>query len=397
MSFEGKKGKSQQIAERLETEIISGKLQPGCRMKSVREIADSFSVSLCSVQVALETLEEKGLIERKRGSGTFIREHNMTKDNTVYFLVPTASHITSKYEECITHRRLMYGAICAAAPGQLVQPIAVSRVNVRNLGENPELIDWEAIKRIPPGANVFVDCLWYKDIIPFLAERSVRGLLLAHQYEQECPEIFKTIHDAGWSIITLDRFTAIQRVLEYLHSMGRRKIVALKAYEMQPGHPFRRGFISGYEKCGMAFRDDFFQECPSEKWDSIENVILELWEKTKFDAMVSCIPDLACTVLNTLTKKLGLKVPDDVALMAFRDMPEYLETEPQISAFEFPLVDVGAEIINVFNSKNGGPKDTRFHASIIERGSTIKGLNGLLTRRFMPELLSHDKKITELI
>lgn len=396
MRFERKKGKSQQIAERIETEIVSGKLQPGSRMKSVREIAENFSVSLCSVQVAMEALEEKGLIERKRGSGTFIREHNMTRDNTVYFLVPSAAHITLKYDTSIMLRRLLYGATYSALPGQLVQPIAVCKSDIPDLSKNPEAIDWVTLKRIPPGGNVFISSLWYREIIPFLAERSVRGVFLASQYEQEYPETCKIIQEAGWDIITLDRFTAIQRTVEYLHLLGKNRIAAIKHYENEPGHPFRRGFIAGYKKRNIPFNDDFFKECSSEKLETIENIILELREKTEFDALILCIPDLINQVFNVLTKKIGLKIPEDAAIISFGDIPEYLELSPQISAFDFPWVDVGTEIINIFNSKSQSLKDTRFHASIIERASTVKGLTGPLLQTFMPEVAPVGRKIPEL-
>ena len=396
MDFEREKGKSQQIAERVEAEIISGKLQPGSRMKSVRELAGNFSVSLRSVQIALDLMEEKGFIERRRGSGTFIKKNNLKKDNTVYFLVPHPSHITLKYESNVFLRRLIYGAVSAAIPGQLIQSIPVSKTNVPVLGDNPGAIDWETLKRIPPGANVFISSTWYRDIIPFLAERSVRGVFLSIQYDQEYPEMCKIIQNAEWDIITLDRLTAMQRVVEYLHSLGRRKIVALKYYGNQPEHPLKKGFISGYKNCGMDFREDFFQEIALHEKDSLENIITKLWEKTKFDALVSCVPDTINPVFGTITKKIGLKIPDDAALIAFRDMPEYLELGPRISAFEFPLADVGAELINIFSSKNHNTKDTRFQASIIERGSTVKGLAGSLNQAFMPELLSANRKIMEV-
>jgi GntR family transcriptional regulator len=62
-----------QIAESIRRRIRSGKLRPGEQLESERQISGNFGVSLMTVRQALQGLEEEGLIERKHGSGTFVR------------------------------------------------------------------------------------------------------------------------------------------------------------------------------------------------------------------------------------------------------------------------------------------------------------------------------------
>ncbi len=63
----------QQLAELLSGEIASGVLAPGGRLPSEPELARRHSIGRPTVRQATEVLVQRGLIERRRGSGTFVR------------------------------------------------------------------------------------------------------------------------------------------------------------------------------------------------------------------------------------------------------------------------------------------------------------------------------------
>lgn len=61
-----------QIEEQLCVSIATGEIKPSDRLPSVRELAVSASVNPNTVQKALESLEQKGLLSSVRGSGWFV-------------------------------------------------------------------------------------------------------------------------------------------------------------------------------------------------------------------------------------------------------------------------------------------------------------------------------------
>jgi len=63
-----------QLIECLKIYIISGKLEPGKRIPSVRDLALLIKVNPNTVQKALEKLEEMKLIYTKRTNGKFVTE-----------------------------------------------------------------------------------------------------------------------------------------------------------------------------------------------------------------------------------------------------------------------------------------------------------------------------------
>jgi GntR family transcriptional regulator len=64
----------QQLAELLVREISNGSLAPGARVPSELELARRHEIGRPTVRQATELLVQRGLVERRRGSGTYVRE-----------------------------------------------------------------------------------------------------------------------------------------------------------------------------------------------------------------------------------------------------------------------------------------------------------------------------------
>src|SRR5881296_1695633 len=62
----------QRIQSAIRKRIDSGQLQPGDAVASERDLAKMHQVSLMTARHALATLEHEGLVERRRGIGTFV-------------------------------------------------------------------------------------------------------------------------------------------------------------------------------------------------------------------------------------------------------------------------------------------------------------------------------------
>lgn len=63
-----------QIAESLLDNIESGKLVPGDRLLSERELSERLGVNRLTLRRAFRVLEDQGLLTRRRGSGTYVAE-----------------------------------------------------------------------------------------------------------------------------------------------------------------------------------------------------------------------------------------------------------------------------------------------------------------------------------
>lgn len=75
IDFKSTKGIFQQIADNLCHQILEGKLTPGERVPSVRELAAEFEVNRNTLLRTYSMLEDAGVIVNKRGIGFFVSEN----------------------------------------------------------------------------------------------------------------------------------------------------------------------------------------------------------------------------------------------------------------------------------------------------------------------------------
>lgn len=72
MKFEDNLPIYYQIEQQLYYDIVLGKLQPGEKMQSVRQLALDFTVNINTAQHVLSNMQDKGIIYSKRGLGSFV-------------------------------------------------------------------------------------------------------------------------------------------------------------------------------------------------------------------------------------------------------------------------------------------------------------------------------------
>lgn len=63
-----------QLAQRLERDIVQGRYRPGQRLPAEREFAQSLGASRSALREALGQLAERGLVQRRHGSGTWVSD-----------------------------------------------------------------------------------------------------------------------------------------------------------------------------------------------------------------------------------------------------------------------------------------------------------------------------------
>jgi len=71
-----------QIAAVMRAAIRTGELAPGERLPSGRELATQYGVALMTIQKALATLRDEGLVHSYRGRGTFVHGGKALPDSS---------------------------------------------------------------------------------------------------------------------------------------------------------------------------------------------------------------------------------------------------------------------------------------------------------------------------
>lgn len=76
-----------QIKQHLYRQIVTGKLSPGKKIPSVRELAVQLTVNVNTVQRALQQMNSEGILYTKRGEGNFVTEDTEMLEETKKMLI----------------------------------------------------------------------------------------------------------------------------------------------------------------------------------------------------------------------------------------------------------------------------------------------------------------------
>src|SRR5215510_11061201 len=90
------------IQNAIRTRIESLELQPGTAVASERELARLHKVSLMTARHALAGLEREGLVERRRGSGTFVAPPKIHFNKLMSFTEQMASRGLAGYSRILS-------------------------------------------------------------------------------------------------------------------------------------------------------------------------------------------------------------------------------------------------------------------------------------------------------
>lgn len=74
------------MVDHLESLIATGVYKSGDRIPSLREISEKYTISMGSVRRGIKLLEDKGLLEFRHGSGTYVAPRRVKSDTTDDFL-----------------------------------------------------------------------------------------------------------------------------------------------------------------------------------------------------------------------------------------------------------------------------------------------------------------------
>lgn len=127
-----------QVVDLLKQEILDGKLIPGSKLPTERELSERFGVSRTVIREATKSLEQSGLIVVQPGRGTFVvnQTHTALKDTIGLMMDSRAS--TTSIAQMIEFREILEPGIAAlaaknATPREILEMQAAVEIMDANL------------------------------------------------------------------------------------------------------------------------------------------------------------------------------------------------------------------------------------------------------------------------
>lgn len=131
------------------------------------------------------------------------------------------------------------------------------------------------------------------------------------------------------------------------------------------------GFITQMQECGFKVTKDNVVVGYESEEQLYEGFRLRLQNGLKVDGIVGRNDSLACTAM-TAAMSVGLRVPEDVAVIGFDNSRLCSYISPRLSSVELNKPAIATEILNAFEHMlaGQGPVEKRLQAQLIEREST---------------------------
>ena len=190
-------------------------LPPGSCLPSENAMAARFKTARMTASLAFQMLEKENLIERHRGSGSFVKGKR-----TITFLLPTSGFLSLfGHDEGIIRMQLEGIRRAACEHGLTVETMVASSVN------RPEMINVRQLEHLDSSSMVIVSP-WYVHCFRILLEHRCRVAWITNQSS------FNGYHSyiRDWFKLEADRLDAMREIIRYLYQAGSRKIALASAH-----------------------------------------------------------------------------------------------------------------------------------------------------------------------
>ena len=352
--------KHRQIYAALRRDIQSGRLADGARLPSEAELGQTFGASRITVGRAMRDLQVAGLIERRAGSGTFVRGTRSPAALTFGLLIPDLGETE------------IFEPMCQ---GMMASPLAQAHALIWGSPGNAE----------SKAERAWLLCRQYID-------RRVAGVFFAPLEgiaEQDAvnTRILSALDAARIPVVLLDR-TALPYPDRGTHDLvgidNRRAGFVVTAHLLALGCR-RVGFVArphaaatvaareaGYREAVFAGGLDAARDLIA-RLDPLDDNAVNAWIATARPDAIVCANDRTAAHLMPVLLRLGYAIPGDIRIVGIDDV-EYASLLPvPLTTLRQPTRAIGDAALSVMLDRVARrdlpPRDVLLHCELIVRES----------------------------
>jgi GntR family transcriptional regulator, arabinose operon transcriptional repressor len=300
------------ILQALQAQIASGKFKADQRLPSENELALRFKVSRPTAARAIRELANLGLIERRVGSGTFLRTSSAARSSqrTFGLLVPGLGNTEILDPICNEITRLAQASHASVLWGDPSNSQRASNAD-------------EALRLCRLYIDRHIDGVFFAPI-EIGSNRQKVNLQIASAFSNaNIPTILldRDVLDfpdrSNFDLVGIDNFHAGLTLANHVISLGHRRL----GFLARPDHPSTTdlrlaGCREAAARNAVSSKDlKFFSGNPSDA-----GFVRRMLSSPGLDAVICSNDMTAALLMQTLTSALGLTLPRDLAIAGFDDV-----------------------------------------------------------------------------
>jgi len=353
--------KYHEIYDYLRERILTGTYGEGSKIPTQRQLADKFGVSRPTVARALHDLETDGILVSRQGAGTFVPQQQYAKTGLLGLITINSpgqiGRMADEISEIVQEKGygLLWGSkwpegfdsiinhsekLC-----ELYRSRGVAGVFFTPLSENPE------------------QALLNKDIVERIYKAGIQIVLLDRDI---CDYPYRSQFD----LVGIDNFNAGLEITRHLLDLGYERIEFVSNPMYASTISARvAGFKHAFAERGLKATNKWVHLVDLLKQEEVE----DLMNKTQAQAFV-CVNDSVAGELMQYFKRLGIRVPEDIALTGIDDDDQFkgLHTVP-ITTMRQPFTELsrisGKMMLERIEDPDLPPREVRLSCDLIIRES----------------------------
>ncbi|MCL5947278.1 MAG: GntR family transcriptional regulator [Chloroflexi bacterium] len=324
----------QQVAAALRQRLAAGEFSPGAALPAELALQQEYGVSRATVRHALETLQREGLLQRQAGRGTYVAPQGPAA-------VAPAGH------------RPCLGVVAARLNSLFLMDM------LRGAEAEAEARGYDLLV-----ANSNHDPQQERARIERLRRRGVAGALVEPTPGTTLTSYYQELVDRGYPLVMLDRrypelgidfigvdnVKATQELVAHLIARGHRRIAYLLGLEWPTSTAQER--LHGYEQAlhlaGLP-RDPALVVRPAgAPGDSLTPAVTIAVRRVlalpaaQRPTALCCLNDATALEALAVLRSDGLRVPEDIALTGFDDLPYAAHLEVPLTTVAQPREQLGS-------------------------------------------------------
>ncbi len=346
------------IVNWIKKQIADGTLTVGDKLQSENELSEFFSLSRQTVRQATSILENDGVLERRRGSGTYVASTRI-----VQRAVTMTIGVITTYLDDYLFPRVIQGIDRVLTSNGYSMQLAITYNKVEN-------------------EMKILEMMLAKGVDGLIVEPTKSGLpninmeLYRQIKRQGIPCVFfhATYQGMHFPSVAMDDYACGQAAAAYLVERNHKNIAGLFKSDDIQGHLRYAGCAGELKKNKMTLKEDSIVWFTTEDLDvdvlgSFEQRVLRRIEGC---SAIICYNDQVALKVADLLLRIGIRVPEEVSIISFDDSSLATVGPVDLTTFIHPKEELGrvaAENLLKIIRREHCPSEVKFPPEIKERNS----------------------------
>ncbi len=340
-------------------------LKVGERLPTEAELSEIFGLSRTTVRGAFATLEREGVIQRRRGAGTFLSQLNRNSSNIIAVMIPAFFHqleiqgANDRIVEGIEHRAFANKcSVILCRTGNRRDKVEEYILQLRN-NNIAGLIYTPLNTSNSHYDNLEILARFESEHIPYVVIDS-----------------FISNGSTGrYSFVGCDNYKIMRDMTRYVIDKGYHRIAFIRGFPgIYTSDERFFGFRDEMQKAGLPIREEYLRIMTETELDHQgEKEIAELLSLSQPPDVVLCPHDIVAVNVIRYMQARGLEVPKDMAVAGFDDLPRAQMLIPRLTTVRQPFTEIGAMAAEILfdklSGKQKGERQEFIRCKLIERES----------------------------